>query len=131
MKLILSEYHGLSHTITCEFGRIFTAFLDKHTLFLNVYRPLSVSMHHAIKFLKYQLLQVPIATTYRDAAIELILGIDNYIYENIEISGKAISLNMQGLIQDDDVIITYGCSSLVERVITDLHAVKANIKVNF
>ena len=77
-------------------------------------RPHSVSMGNAFTFLK-----LAVAALDRDMSLEevkevLVETIDAYIHERIDVADEAISKHASSKIVDGDVILTYGCSAVVE-----------------
>mmetsp|Transcript_36163 Transcript_36163/g.73462 ORF Transcript_36163/g.73462 Transcript_36163/m.73462 type:complete len:401 (+) Transcript_36163:129-1331(+) len=82
-------------------------------------RPHSVSMGNAFTFLK-----LAVASLDRDMSVEevkeiLVDTIDAYIHERIDIADEAICKHGSSKIVDGDVILTYGCSSVVEVLLMD------------
>jgi len=77
-------------------------------------RPHSVSMGNAFTFLK-----LAVAALDRDMSLQevqevLVETIDAYIQERIDLADGAISKHAASKIVDGDVILTYGCSNVVE-----------------
>lgn len=77
-------------------------------------RPHSVSMGNAFTFLK-----LAVAALDRDMSLDevkevLVETIDAYIHERIDVADEAISKHASSKIVDGDVILTYGCSAVVE-----------------
>ena len=77
-------------------------------------RPHSVSMGNAFTFLK-----LAVAALDRDMSLEevkevLVETIDAYIHERVDVADEAISKHASSKIVDGDVILTYGCSAVVE-----------------
>ena len=82
-------------------------------------RPHSVSMGNAFTFLK-----LAVASLQRDVEPEgarevLTDAIDDYVHERIELAGRAIARHAASKIVDGDVVLTHGCSSVVEVVLTE------------
>lgn len=57
----------------------------------------------------------------------LIEKIDTYAHEQIEVAAVAISLKVREKISNGDVILTYGCSSLIKRTLVEAFA-QADLK---
>jgi len=90
--------------------------------FLTQCRPLSVSMGNAIKYLKLQITHSPPDVPDEQAKRCLVDSIDKFIQERIVLAGVAISETYaRTKINDDDVILTYACSSLVLKILKDAH----------
>ncbi|KAM6123173.1 LOW QUALITY PROTEIN: translation initiation factor eIF2B subunit delta [Pterocles gutturalis] len=107
-----------------ELSRDLVAKLKPHISFLNQCRPLSASMGNAIKFLKKEISCLP--DTQEEEAKEKLQGtIDSYLREKIVLAAEAISRSAFEKINDNDVILVYGCSSLVNRTLCDAHPRRA------
>ncbi|XP_048386979.1 translation initiation factor eIF-2B subunit delta isoform X3 [Stegostoma tigrinum] len=92
--------------------------------FLNQCRSHSASMGNAIKFIKKEISNIP-ASVKEDEAKETLLNcIDKYVKEKIQLAAKAISKSASEKINDGDVILVYGCSSLVTSILCDAHKAK-------
>uniref|UniRef100_A0A669PNT1 Translation initiation factor eIF2B subunit delta n=1 Tax=Phasianus colchicus TaxID=9054 RepID=A0A669PNT1_PHACC len=104
-----------------ELSRDLVAKLKPHISFLNQCRPLSVSMGNAIKFLKKEISCLPDTLREEEAKEKLQGTIDNYLREKIVLAAEAISKSAFEKINDNDVILVYGCSSLVNRTLCDAH----------
>ncbi|XP_014743641.1 PREDICTED: translation initiation factor eIF-2B subunit delta [Sturnus vulgaris] len=107
-----------------ELSRDLVAKLKPHISFLNQCRPLSASMGNAIKFLKKEISCLPDTLREDEAKEKLQDVIDKYLREKIVLAAEAISRSAFEKINDHDVILVYGCSSLVNRTLCDAHAKK-------
>ncbi|NWY67888.1 EI2BD factor, partial [Erithacus rubecula] len=107
-----------------ELSRDLVAKLKPHISFLNQCRPLSASMGNAIKFLKKEISCLPDTLREDEAKEKLQDVIDKYLREKIVLAAEAISRSAFEKINDHDVILVYGCSSLVNRTLRDAHAKK-------
>ncbi|NXI04142.1 EI2BD factor, partial [Pachycephala philippinensis] len=107
-----------------ELSRDLVAKLKPHISFLNQCRPLSASMGNAIKFLKKEISCLPDTLREEEAKGKLQDMIDKYLREKIVLAAEAISRSAFEKINDHDVILVYGCSSLVNRTLCDAHAKK-------
>ncbi|OXB55579.1 hypothetical protein ASZ78_005128 [Callipepla squamata] len=107
-----------------ELSRDLVAKLKPHISFLNQCRPLSVSMGNAIKFLKKEISCLPDTMREEEAKEKLQGTIDNYLREKIVLAAEAISKSAFEKINDNDVILVYGCSSLVNRTLCDAYMQK-------
>ncbi|XP_075353643.1 translation initiation factor eIF2B subunit delta isoform X3 [Mycteria americana] len=107
-----------------ELSRDLVAKLKPHISFLNQCRPLSASMGNAIKFLKKEISCLPDTLREEEAKEKLQDAIDKYLREKILLAAEAISRSAFEKINDNDVILVYGCSSLVNRTLCDAHVKK-------
>ncbi|NWI67039.1 EI2BD factor, partial [Todus mexicanus] len=107
-----------------ELSRDLVAKLKPHISFLNQCRPLSASMGNAIKFLKKEISCLPDTLREEEAKEKLQETIDKYLREKILLAAEAISRSAFEKINDNDVILVYGCSSLVNRTLCDAHVKK-------
>ncbi|KAJ7341436.1 hypothetical protein JRQ81_005528 [Phrynocephalus forsythii] len=105
-----------------ELSRDLVNKLKPYISFLNQCRPLSASMGNAIKFLKKEISALPGSTREEEAKRDLQESIDKYEREKIVLAAKAISKFAFEKINDGDVILVYGCSSLVSRTLCGAHA---------
>ncbi|NXY25545.1 EI2BD factor, partial [Atrichornis clamosus] len=110
-----------------ELSRDLVAKLKPHISFLNQCRPLSASMGNAIKFLKKEISCLPDTLREEEAKEKLQDTIDKYLREKIVLAAEAISRSAFEKINDHDVILVYGCSSLVNRTLCDAHAKKGRV----
>ncbi|XP_069461582.1 translation initiation factor eIF2B subunit delta isoform X2 [Ambystoma mexicanum] len=90
--------------------------------FLNQCRPLSASMGNAIKYVKKEISNIPSTMKEEEAKSKLQHLIQEYIREKIILASEAISKLALEKISDQDVILVYGCSSLVNCTLCDAHA---------
>ncbi|XP_050555115.1 translation initiation factor eIF-2B subunit delta isoform X3 [Spodoptera frugiperda] len=102
-----------------EFARGLESHLATSLDFLWAMRSPSASQTNAIKFFRYHLTQLPNNVDEFDAKKTLQEEIDRYIKEQIDMAGEAISITVRNKIADGDNILTYGCSSLIERILRD------------
>ncbi|KAJ8735303.1 hypothetical protein PYW07_006923 [Mythimna separata] len=105
-----------------EFARGLEAHLATSLDFLWAMRSPSASQTNAVKFFRYHLTQLPNNVDEFDAKKTLQEEIDRYIREQIDMAGEAISITVRNKISDGDNILTYGCSSLIERILRDAWA---------
>ncbi|XP_064411584.1 translation initiation factor eIF-2B subunit delta [Latimeria chalumnae] len=95
--------------------------LKPYISFLNQCRPLSASMGNAIKSIKKEISSIPSNKKEDKAKHELQEWIDKYVQEKIHLAAQAISRSAYEKIIDGDVILVYGCSSLVNCILCDAH----------
>ncbi|XP_053879513.1 translation initiation factor eIF-2B subunit delta [Malaclemys terrapin pileata] len=104
-----------------ELSRDLVARLKPYISFLNQCRPLSASMGNAIKYLKKEISGLSSSLREEEAKGKLQGSIDGYVREKIQLAAEAISKYAFEKISDGDVILVYGCSSLVNRTLCDAH----------
>ncbi|KAI0650111.1 eukaryotic translation initiation factor 2B delta subunit [Trametes meyenii] len=85
-------------------------------------RPMSVTMGNAIRQLKLDISGTDFDLPEQDAKDALCHKIDTYIRERIIIADQVIQETAGNKIKDDDVILTYARSSVVEKVLLEAHA---------
>uniref|UniRef100_A0A8C5KPR0 Translation initiation factor eIF2B subunit delta n=1 Tax=Jaculus jaculus TaxID=51337 RepID=A0A8C5KPR0_JACJA len=90
--------------------------------FLTQCRPLSASMCNAIKFLNKEITSMSSSKREEEAKLELGAAIDRYVQEKIVLAAQAISRFASKKISNGDVILVYGCSSLVSRILQEAWA---------
>ncbi|KAK2856284.1 hypothetical protein Q5P01_005019 [Channa striata] len=100
-----------------ELSRDLVNKLKPYISFLNQCRPLSASMGNAIKYIKKEISNIPSQCKEEEAKKELLCCIDRYIDEKITLAAKAIAKYSIEKISDGDVILVYGCSSLVNYIL--------------
>ncbi|XP_010350622.1 translation initiation factor eIF2B subunit delta isoform X2 [Saimiri boliviensis] len=102
-----------------ELSRDLVNKLKPYMSFLTQCRPLSASMHNAIKFLNKEITGVSSSKREEEAKSELRAAIDRYVQEKIVLAAQAISRFAYKKISNGDVILVYGCSSLVSRILQE------------
>uniref|UniRef100_A0A8C8YGI3 Translation initiation factor eIF2B subunit delta n=1 Tax=Prolemur simus TaxID=1328070 RepID=A0A8C8YGI3_PROSS len=102
-----------------ELSRDLVNKLKPYISFLTQCRPLSASMYNAIKFLNKEITGVSSSKREEEAKSELRVAIDRYVQEKIVLAAQAISRFAYKKISDGDVILVYGCSSLVSRILQE------------
>ncbi|XP_048372690.1 translation initiation factor eIF-2B subunit delta [Sphaerodactylus townsendi] len=118
-KQVIADYNTPANE---ELSRDLVNKLKPYISFLNQCRPLSASMGNAIKFLKKEISGLPGSMREEEAKGVLQDAIDKYVREKIVLAAAAISKSAFEKISDGDVILIYGCSSLVSRTLCDAHA---------
>ncbi|XP_078398451.1 translation initiation factor eIF2B subunit delta isoform X1 [Cetorhinus maximus] len=120
-KQVIRDYSTPPHE---ELSRDLVNKLKPDISFLNQCRLLSASMGNAIKFIKKEISNIS-RSMREDEAKEMLLNcIDKYVNEKIHLAAKAISKSASEKINDGDVILVYGCSSLVSSILCDAHKAK-------
>lgn len=102
-----------------EFCRSLESTLKTSITHLNTCRPLAVSMTNALRQFKLLLTQIDTNLSDNEKRSLLQERIDRYIQEEIEKAGEAISNEVNKKISDNDIILIYGYSSLILRILID------------
>lgn len=102
-----------------EFCRSLESTLKTSITHLNSCRPLAVSMTNALRQFKLLLTQIDTNLSDNEKRSLLQERIDKYIQEEIEKAGEAISNEVNKKISDNDIILIYGYSSLILRILVD------------
>ncbi|KAM8826142.1 translation initiation factor eIF2B subunit delta [Synchiropus picturatus] len=102
-----------------ELSRDLVNKLKPYISFLNQCRPLSASMGNAIKYIKKEISNIPSQSKEDEAKSKLLGCIESYINEKIILAAKAIAKYSIEKISDGDVILVYGCSSLVNHILCE------------
>ncbi|XP_073709174.1 translation initiation factor eIF2B subunit delta isoform X2 [Garra rufa] len=102
-----------------ELSRDLVNKLSPYISFLSQCRPLSASMGNAIKYIKKEISNISSQCKEEEAKRTLQKCIDNYINEKIVLASEAISKYAIEKISDGDVILVYGCSSLVNHILCE------------
>eukprot|EP01135_Chromosphaera_perkinsii_P010252 Nk52_evm1s2078 gene=Nk52_evmTU1s2078 len=89
--------------------------------FLAQCRPLAISMGNAIKEFKLQIAKIPPEMEEKEGKQYLINWIDQFIKSRITLADSMISKFASEKIQDGDVILTYGHSSVVMQTLIYAH----------
>lgn len=124
IKTLITEYETPSQK---EFARSLEQVIKECGSFLQKYRPLAVSVSNAMKFIQFQLHQLP--KTEGDAKEKLLESIDTYVRDQIDKAAEAISITVQQKISDGDVILTYGCSSVILNILNEAKKKKRDFRV--
>ncbi|KAJ2634362.1 hypothetical protein GGF44_003549, partial [Coemansia sp. RSA 1694] len=85
--------------------------------FLVYQRPMSTGLGNAIRWLKSQILDISADMNDDEAKRRLVTMIGDYVKERITAAGDVIAELGAEKIQDGDVILTYGNSSTVQRLL--------------
>uniref|UniRef100_A0A6P7GSW6 Translation initiation factor eIF2B subunit delta n=1 Tax=Diabrotica virgifera virgifera TaxID=50390 RepID=A0A6P7GSW6_DIAVI len=112
-----------------EFCRYLETVLQTCTQYLHSCRPLAVSMTNALRHFKLQLTHIDTNIKDTEKKIKLQDIIDTYIHDDINKAGDAISMKVSKKISNGDVILTFGCSSLITKILLEAHADGKNFKV--
>lgn len=115
-KQVIKDYNTPPNE---ELSRDLVNKLKPYISFLNQCRPLSASMGNAIKYIKKEITNIPSQCKEEEAKSKLQTCIDSYINEKIILAAKAIYEYAIEKISDGDVILVYGCSSLVNHILCE------------
>nr|XP_034836839.1 translation initiation factor eIF-2B subunit delta [Maniola hyperantus] len=118
LKKMVRDYSLPART---EFARGLESQLAASVEFLWSMRPPAASQTNALKYFRHHLTQLPNNVDEFDAKKRLQEEIDRYIREQIDMAGEAISIAVRNKISTGDNILTYGCSSLIERILCEAH----------
>ncbi|XP_018560851.1 translation initiation factor eIF-2B subunit delta [Anoplophora glabripennis] len=104
-----------------EFCRYLESVLKNCTSYLQNCRPFAVSMTNALRHFKLQLTQIDSNLKDNEKRAKLQDVIDIYINDDIRKAGDAISMKVNEKIKNGDIILTYGCSSLIRKILLEAH----------
>ncbi|XP_063979016.1 translation initiation factor eIF2B subunit delta [Diachasmimorpha longicaudata] len=104
-----------------DFTRGLEASLQEHSAYLHHCRPMAVTMHNALRHLKWQISQLDSSIPDNEARTKLGTAIDTYVKEQILLAGQAISIAIQSKISNGDVILTCSYSSLIQKILCEAH----------
>lgn len=105
LKMLVQDYSAPTNQ---EFCRALESYLQKCVDYLQKCRPLAVSMMNTLRYFKLRLTQIDTNLSDSEKKSELLNTIDNYVLDEIEKAGEAISLKVQDKVTNGDVILTYG-----------------------
>ncbi|XP_063079655.1 translation initiation factor eIF-2B subunit delta [Engraulis encrasicolus] len=125
-KQVIQDYTTPQHE---ELSRDLVNKLKPYISFLNQCRPLSASMGNAIKYIKKEISHIPSQCKEEEAKTKLVECIDAYINEKIILAAKVISEYAIEKISDGDIILIYGCSSLVNHILCEALEKKRKFRV--
>ncbi|XXH00194.1 hypothetical protein Hte_006536 [Hypoxylon texense] len=131
LKATLLAFKKVIDSYTTPPGNTLARHLTPHVLnpqidYLTACRPMCFSMGNAIRWLKLQVSKIDPDIPESDAKKQLCNGIDTFIQERISMADLVITEKAAEKIQDGDVILTFGRSSIVERAL--IHARLINDK---
>jgi len=112
-----------------SFSREFQRRFDPQIQYMTECRPLSISMSNAINHVKYVVSLSDPDLSLAESKERVISKIQKFIDERILYAGEEIAERGAEKIQDNDVILTYGCSSAVEGVLIHAHETSKRFSV--
>lgn len=116
MKLMVNDYETPSQK---DFTRGLDEYIDVCKNYLDKCRLVAVSITNAVKFIKWQINQLPKGGTDAELKVILLEAIDTYVRDQIDKAAEAISIQVQEKISDGDVILTFGCSSVIQNILNE------------
>lgn len=103
-----------------DFIRGLETSLQQSLAYLHHCRPFAVSQHNAMRHLKWQMARF--SSLSDEKAKNTLQGIiDAYISEQIELADQAISITIREKISNGNVILTYGYSSLIYKILVEAY----------
>ncbi|XP_054736356.1 translation initiation factor eIF-2B subunit delta [Anastrepha obliqua] len=112
-----------------EFARSLETTITNSVDHLQKCRPLAVSVSNAYKHIKHVLTQLPTDQAESDLKENLCRFIDTYIENQIGKAAEAISHSVQEKISNGDVILTFGCSSLITYIFEEAQRRRVDFRV--
>ncbi|XP_017471739.1 PREDICTED: translation initiation factor eIF-2B subunit delta isoform X2 [Rhagoletis zephyria] len=112
-----------------EFTRGLETTITNSVEHLQKCRPLAVSVSNAYKHIKHVLTQLPTDQPETDLKENLCRFIDTYIENQIGKAAEAISYSVQEKISNGDVILTFGCSSLITYIFEEAQRRRVDFRV--
>mmetsp|Transcript_10881 Transcript_10881/g.14182 ORF Transcript_10881/g.14182 Transcript_10881/m.14182 type:complete len:481 (+) Transcript_10881:253-1695(+) len=103
--------------------------LKQQIQFLIDCRPHSTTMGNAIKHVRRAILKIPPEMSENDAKAQLYGVIENFISSSITMAQEEIIHYAKMKINDGDVILTYGRSHVVEKLLLEAHSDGIKFKV--
>ncbi|EXJ63415.1 translation initiation factor eIF-2B subunit delta [Cladophialophora psammophila CBS 110553] len=103
--------------------------LNHQIAYLRNARPLCMSQGNSIRWLKNLISTQPVEATDSEAKQSLCQAIDLFIRERITLADEVIAREASSRIQDGDVVVTYGKSSIVEKTLLAAHQQGKSFKV--
>ncbi|XP_050097598.1 translation initiation factor eIF-2B subunit delta [Anopheles aquasalis] len=112
-----------------EFCRSFEETLNLAATHLQRCRPFSVSMTNALRHVKMNTRQLDAKLSDSEQKECLLEAIEAYIRDHMEKAEEAICISVQEKIYDGDVILTYGCSSLIKHILEEANRREKRFRV--
>lgn len=126
LKEVIDDYQTPDNK---DLARDLDVHLSPFISFLNQCRQQSVSMGNAIKYIKHHINNTPSDCPDKQAKENLKTVINQFYRERILLAAKAISEFAYGIIEDEDLILVYACSSVVRKVLVEAHSKGKKFKV--
>lgn len=116
MKILIND---LQSPPKQEFCRYVEGILQTCTNYLQECRPFAVSMTNALRHFKLQLTHMDVSLSDNEKKDTLIDVIDMYINNDMRKAWDAICMKVNEKIVNGDIILIYGCSSLVRKILLE------------
>ncbi|XP_055857004.1 translation initiation factor eIF-2B subunit delta [Episyrphus balteatus] len=126
LKKVIQDYETPAKK---EFARSLETTIKNCVDHLHKCRPLAVSVWNAYKHIKHVLTQLSVDQPESELKEHLCHFIDTYIENQIGKAAEAISSSVQDKISNGDVILTFGCSSLINFIFEEAHRRKVDFRV--
>jgi translation initiation factor eIF-2B subunit delta len=110
-------------------SRHLTTHLSHQISYINLARPLSVSQGNSIRWLKKLISALDPDLAESEAKRFLCEAIDQFIREKITLADEVIAREAGERIVDEDIILTFGKSSVVERTLLAAHKAGRKFRV--
>ncbi|KAI0439944.1 hypothetical protein F4803DRAFT_553567 [Xylaria telfairii] len=129
LKATLLAFKKVIDSYTTPPGNTLARHLTPHVLnpqieYLSACRPMCFSMGNAIRWLKLQVSKIDPDVPDVEAKKELCASIDAFIQERINFADVVITQKAADHIQNGEVVLVYGRSTLVERTLLHAHVVE-------
>lgn len=126
LKKVIQDYETPAKK---EFARSLESSIKDCVDHLHKCRPLAVSVWNAYKHIKHVITQLSVDQPESELKEHLCHFIDTYIENQIGKAAEAISSSIQDKISNGDVILTFGCSSLINFIFEEAHRRKVDFRV--
>ncbi|OTA67442.1 nagb/rpia/CoA transferase-like protein [Hypoxylon sp. EC38] len=128
LKATLLAFKKVIDSYTTPPGNTLARHLTPHVLnpqidYLTACRPMCFSMGNAIRWLKLQVSKIDPDVPELEAKKELCSSIDTFIQERISMADLVITEKAAEKIQDGDVILTFGWSTIIERTLLQAYLI--------
>lgn len=131
---VFTDIHQVIQSYTTPPGATLARHFTPHVLnpqieYLTACRPMCFSMGNAIRWLKLQVSKIDMDATEEGAKRDLCQAIDTFIAERITLADEFITEAGAKHINNGDVVLTYGRSTIVERTLLFAHAAGTKFSV--
>ncbi|KAI1415216.1 nagb/rpia/CoA transferase-like protein [Hypoxylon sp. FL1857] len=128
LKATLLAFKKVIDSYTTPPGNTLARHLTPHVLnpqidYLTACRPMCFSMGNAIRWLKLQVSKIDPDVPELEAKKQLCSSIDTFIQERISMADLVITEKAAEKIQDGDVILTFGWSTIIERTLLQAYLI--------
>ncbi|KFA81624.1 hypothetical protein S40288_07565 [Stachybotrys chartarum IBT 40288] len=120
LEATLRAFQVVLKAYTTPHGSTFSRHFTPHVLnpqieYLTACRPMCFSMGNAVRWLKLQISKIDIDLPDTEAKKLLRESIDNFVSERIQLADLVIEEATAGMIENDEVVLTYAHHHLVQR----------------